>query len=89
VQTNVLIKEESILKNKYKLCTFKKLFVFYKNCLKTFGSHLVSERRLENPWLLFKTKWGPRANNFAVYGRRVFLYIQTFRIIYLLHLRGK
>jgi hypothetical protein len=41
VQTNVLIKEECILKNKNKLYTFKKLSVFYKSRLKTFGSHVV------------------------------------------------
>jgi hypothetical protein len=29
------------LKNKNKLCPFKKLSVFYNNGLKTFGSHLV------------------------------------------------
>jgi hypothetical protein len=37
----VLIKEECILKNKNKLCPFKKLSLFYNSCLKTFGSHLV------------------------------------------------
>jgi hypothetical protein len=42
VQTNVLIKEEFILKNKNKSCAYKKLSVFYNSCLKTFGSHLVS-----------------------------------------------
>jgi hypothetical protein len=36
-----LIKEECILKSKNKLCPFNKLSVFYKSCLKTFGSHLV------------------------------------------------
>jgi len=41
VQTNVLIKEECILKNKNKSCAYKKLSVFYNTCLKTFGSHLV------------------------------------------------
>jgi len=41
VQTNVLIKEECILKNKNKSCPYKKLSVFYNTCLKTFGSHLV------------------------------------------------
>jgi hypothetical protein len=41
VKTNVLIKEECILKNKNKLCLYKKLSVFYTSCLKTFGSHLV------------------------------------------------
>jgi hypothetical protein len=43
VQTNVLFKEECVLKNKNKLCPFKKLSVFYKSCLKTFGSHLVCD----------------------------------------------
>jgi len=33
--------EECILKNKNKLCPYKKLSVFYNTCLKTFGSHLV------------------------------------------------
>jgi hypothetical protein len=41
VQTDVLIKEGCILKNKNKLCPYKKLSVFYDTCLKTFGSHLV------------------------------------------------
>ena len=41
VPTNVLIKEECILKNKNKSCPYKKLSVFYNSCLKTFGSHLV------------------------------------------------
>ena len=41
VQTNVLIREECILKNKNKSCPYKKLSVFYNSCLKTFGSHLV------------------------------------------------
>jgi len=41
VQTDVLIKEECILKNKNKLCLYKKLSVFCNICLKTFGSHLV------------------------------------------------
>ena len=41
MQTNVLIKDECILKNKIKLCPYKKLSVFYNTCLKTFGSHLV------------------------------------------------
>jgi hypothetical protein len=41
VQTNVLIKDECILKNKNKLCPLMKLSVFYNSCLKTFGSHLV------------------------------------------------
>ena len=41
MQTNVLIKEECILKNKNKSCQYKKLSVFYNSCLKTFGSHLV------------------------------------------------
>ena len=41
MQTNVLIKEECILKNKNKSFPYKKLSVFYKSCLKTFGSHLV------------------------------------------------
>jgi len=40
-QTNVLIKEECILKNKNK-CPYKKLSVFYNSCLKSFGSHPVS-----------------------------------------------
>jgi hypothetical protein len=40
---NVLIKKECILKNKNKLCPYKKLPVFYNRCLKTFGSHLVYE----------------------------------------------
>jgi len=42
VQTNVLIKEECILKNKSKLCPYKKLSVFYNICLKSFGSNLVN-----------------------------------------------
>jgi hypothetical protein len=42
VETNVLIKEERILKNKNKLCAYKKLCVFYNSCLKTFGSHLLN-----------------------------------------------
>jgi hypothetical protein len=41
VQTNVLTKEECILKNKNKFYPFKKLCVFYNSCLKTFASHLV------------------------------------------------
>ena len=41
MQTNVLIKEEYILKNKNKSCPYKKFSVFYNSCLKTFGSHLV------------------------------------------------
>jgi hypothetical protein len=41
VQTNVLIKEECILKNKNKLCPYKKLSVFYNSYLKTYVSHLV------------------------------------------------
>jgi hypothetical protein len=41
VQTNVLMNEECILKNKNKLCPYKKLSVLYNTCLKTFGSHLV------------------------------------------------
>jgi hypothetical protein len=41
VQTNVLIKEECILKNKNKSCAYKKLSVFYNSCVRTFGSHLV------------------------------------------------
>jgi hypothetical protein len=40
VETNVLIKEECILKNKNKLCPYKKLFIFYNSCLKTFGPQL-------------------------------------------------
>ena len=41
MQTNVLIKEECILKNKNKSCAYKKLSVFYNTCLKNFGSHLL------------------------------------------------
>ena len=41
MQTNVLIKEECILKNKNKYCPYQKLSVFYNSCLKTYGSHLV------------------------------------------------
>jgi len=41
VQTNVLIKEECIMKNKNKSCPYMKLYVFYNSCLKTFGSYLV------------------------------------------------
>jgi hypothetical protein len=41
VRTNVLIKEEYVLKNKNKLCPYEKLSVFYNTSLKTFGSHLV------------------------------------------------
>ena len=29
------------MKNKNKLCPYKKLSAFYNTCLKTFGSHLV------------------------------------------------
>jgi len=46
VQTDVLIKEECILKNKIKLCPYKKLSVFYNTCLKTFGSHLVYSKKI-------------------------------------------
>ena len=42
VQTNALIKEECILNNKNKSCPYKKLSVFHKSCLKSFGSHLVN-----------------------------------------------
>jgi hypothetical protein len=45
VQTTVLMKEECILKNNNKLCPFKKLSVFYKSCLETFGSHPVIQVR--------------------------------------------
>jgi len=38
MQTNVLIKEECILKNKNKSCPYKKFSMFYNSCLKTFGS---------------------------------------------------
>ena len=41
MQTNVLIEEECILKNRNKSCPYKKLSVFYNSCLKIFGSHLV------------------------------------------------
>ena len=41
MQTNVLIKEECILKNKNKSCPYKNLSVFYNCCLNTFGSHPV------------------------------------------------
>ena len=41
MQTNVLIKEECISKNKNKSCPYKKLSLSYNSCLKTFGSHLV------------------------------------------------
>jgi hypothetical protein len=41
VQTNVSIKEECILKNKNKLCPYRKLSVFYNSCLNTFGSHSI------------------------------------------------
>ena len=44
MQTNVLIKEEYILKNRNTSCPYKKLSVFYNSCLKTFGSHLVFYR---------------------------------------------
>jgi len=40
-RAHILIKEECILKNKNKSCPYKKLFVFYNSCQKTFGSHLV------------------------------------------------
>jgi hypothetical protein len=40
-QTNVLIKEECILKNKNKLYSYKKLFLFYNGCQKTFKPHPV------------------------------------------------
>ena len=51
MQTNVLIREECILKNKNKLCPYKKLSVFYNSCLKTFGSHLVVITFLRQQWL--------------------------------------
>jgi hypothetical protein len=41
VQTNVSIKEECILKNKNKLCPYKKLSICYNSCIKTSGSNLV------------------------------------------------
>ena len=47
MQTNVLNKEECILKNKNKSCPYKKLSVFYNNCLKTFGSHLVFKMKFQ------------------------------------------
>jgi hypothetical protein len=46
VQTNVLIKEECILKNKNKSCPYKKLSAFYNSCLKSFESHLVYENKV-------------------------------------------
>jgi hypothetical protein len=44
METNVLMKEEYILKNKNKLCPYKKFPVFYNRCLKTLGSHLVQNK---------------------------------------------
>ena len=41
MQTNVLIKEEYISKNKNKSCPYKKLYVFYNSFIKIFGSHVV------------------------------------------------
>jgi hypothetical protein len=46
VQTNVLIKEERILKNKIKLYPFNK--VSYNSCLKTFRSHVKYETFRDN-----------------------------------------
>ena len=37
--------EECILKNKNRSCPYKKLSVFYNNCLKTFGFHHVREQQ--------------------------------------------
>jgi hypothetical protein len=47
VQTNVLINEVCILKNKNKLCPYKVLSMFYNSCLNTFESHLVSWMSLQ------------------------------------------
>jgi hypothetical protein len=41
VQTNVLIKEECILKNKNKFYPYKELSMFYNSSIKTFESHLI------------------------------------------------
>jgi hypothetical protein len=35
-----------ILKNKSKLCPYKKLSVFYNSCIKTFGPYLVCNEYL-------------------------------------------
>jgi hypothetical protein len=51
-----LIREECILKNKNKLCPYKKLSVFYNTCLKTFGSHLVFPGILHPTVAMFKIK---------------------------------
>jgi transposase len=40
-----------ILKNKNKLCPYRKLSVFYNTCLKTFGSHLVCKQLLSRKHL--------------------------------------
>jgi hypothetical protein len=45
VQTTVLIKEECILKNKNKLCPYKKLSVFYNSCLKLLGRTLYKDKK--------------------------------------------
>ena len=68
VQTNVLIKEEYILKNKNKSCPCKKLSVFYNSSLKTFGSHLVFYWSEKNPIILEgwnKNKHSIRAKGLA------------------------
>ena len=58
MQTNVLIKEECILKNNNKSCPYKKLSVFYNSCLKTFGSHLVYPEALGTPLIaLVRPAW--------------------------------
>ena len=40
VETNVIFREECILKNKTKSCSYNKLSVFYNIWSKTFGSHI-------------------------------------------------
>jgi hypothetical protein len=54
-----MIKDECILKSKNRLCLFKKLSLFYKSCLKTFGSHLVlSSKNSPPPKIVpFRTMW--------------------------------
>jgi hypothetical protein len=44
-QTNVLITEECILKNKNKRFPYIKLSTFYNSCLKTFWSHLAHSKK--------------------------------------------
>ena len=57
VQTNVLIKEACILKNKNKLYPYKKLSVFYNSCLRTQGSHLICIHASTCSWASFLVIW--------------------------------